>query len=121
MARDSGAKKVYFASASPAIRYPNIYGIDMPAANELIAHGRTEAEVAKEIGADRLVYQELDDLIDAVTTGNPELKEFDCSVFTGKYITGETDSYFTDLETRRNDEKKDNDENMVTIDLSDSD
>ncbi len=121
MARDSGAKKVYFASASPAIRYPNIYGIDMPAANELIAHGRTEAEVAKEIGADRLVYQELDDLIDAVTTGNPELKEFDCSVFTGKYITGETDSYFTDLETRRNDEKKNNDENMVTIDLSDSD
>ncbi|MEE9327796.1 MAG: amidophosphoribosyltransferase [Cocleimonas sp.] len=121
MARDSGAKKVYFASASPAIRYPNIYGIDMPAANELIAHGRTEAEVAKEIGADRLVYQELDDLIDAVTTGNPELKEFDCSVFTGKYITGETDSYFTDLEARRNDENKENDENMVTIDLSDSD
>lgn len=121
MARDSGAKKVYFASASPAIRYPNIYGIDMPAANELIAHGRTEAEVAKEIGADRLIYQELDDLIDAVTTGNHELKEFDCSVFNGQYITGETDSYFTDLETRRNDEKKETDENMVTIDLSDSD
>ena len=121
MARDSGAKKVYFASASPAIRYPNIYGIDMPAANELIAHGRSEAEVAKEIGADRLIYQELDDLINAVTTGNPDLKEFDCSVFTGKYITGETENYFTDLEERRNDAKKESDENMVAIDMSDSD
>jgi amidophosphoribosyltransferase len=121
MARDSGAKNVYFASASPAIRYPNIYGIDMPAAIELIAHGRTESEVAKEIGADRLFYQELDDLIDAVTTGNPKLKEFDCSVFTGKYITGETESYFTDLEARRNDAKKQKDEDMVAIDMSDSD
>ena len=121
MARDSGAKKVYFASASPAIRYPNIYGIDMPAAKELIAHGKTEAEVAKEIGADRLIYQELDDLIDAVTTGNPELKEFDCSVFTGKYVTGESESYFNDLEARRNDAKKESDENMVAIDMSDSD
>ncbi len=121
MARDSGANKVYFASASPAIRYPNIYGIDMPAAIELIAHGRTEDEVAKEIGADRLIYQDLDDLIDAITTGNPELKQFDCSVFTGKYITGETQSYFTDLEARRNDEKKQKDENMVAIDMSDSD
>jgi len=121
MARDSGAKKVYFASASPAIRYPNIYGIDMPAAKELIAHGRTEEEVAKEIGADRLIYQELDDLIDAVTTGNPNLKEFDCSVFTGKYVTGETESYFTSLEERRNDAKKESDENMVAIDMSDSD
>jgi len=121
MARDSGANKVYFASASPAIRYPNIYGIDMPAANELIAHNRTEAEVAREIGADRLVYQELDDLIDSVTTGNPKLKTFDCSVFTGKYITGETQSYFTDLEARRNDDKKHTDKNMVAIDMSDSD
>ena len=121
MARDSGANKVYFASASPAIRYPNIYGIDMPAANELIAHNRTEAEVAKEIGADRLVYQELDDLIESVTTGNPELKTFDCSVFTGEYITGETQSYFTDLEARRNDDKKHTDKNMVAIDMSDSD
>ena len=121
MARDSGANKVYFASASPAIRYPNIYGIDMPAANELIAHGRTEAEVAKEIGADRLIYQELDDLIDAITTGNSELKNFDCSVFTGEYITGETENYFTDLKIRRNDDKKQDNENMVAIDMSDSD
>ncbi len=121
MARDSGAKKVYFASASPAIRYPNIYGIDMPAANELIAHGRTEAEVAKEIGADHLIYQELNDLIDAVRIGNPDLKQFDCSVFTGEYVTGESESYFADLEEKRNDAKKQSIEDMVAIDMSDSD
>ncbi len=121
MARDSGANKVYFASASPAIRYPNIYGIDMPAAKELIAHGRTEEEVAEAIGADRLIFQSLDSLIDAVTTGNPELKQFDCSVFTGEYITGETKSYFDELESKRNDAKKANNENMVAIDMSDSD
>ena len=121
MARDSGANKVYFASASPAIRYPNIYGIDMPAASELIAHGKTDEEVAQEIGADRLIYQDLNDLIDAVRTGNPKLTEFDCSVFTGNYITGETEGYFTDLEERRNDAKKRKDEEMVAIDMSDSD
>lgn len=120
MARDSGANKVYFASASPAIRHPNIYGIDMPAAHELIAHNRTEAEVAAEIGADRLVYQEIDDMIDAVTAGNKNLKNFDCSVFTGDYITGENDSYFADLEVRRKDDKKEN-EKMVAIDMSDTD
>ena len=122
MARDSGANKVYFASASPAIRYPNIYGIDMPAANELIAHNKTEAEVAEAIGADRLIYQELDDLINAVTTGNPELQKFDCSVFTGEYVTGADDGYFTELEERRADAKKHKkDKNMAAIDMSDSD
>ncbi|HIO96315.1 MAG TPA: amidophosphoribosyltransferase [Leucothrix sp.] len=122
MARDSGAKKVYFASASPAVRYPNIYGIDMPAANELIAHGKTEAEVAKAIGADRLIYQELDDLVDAITVGNSTLKSFDCSVFTGKYITGETAHYFTELEEQRADAKKHKThEDTAAIDLSDSD
>lgn len=121
MARDSGAKKVYFASASPAIRYPNIYGIDMPAAHELIAHGRNTKEIAKEIGADKLVYQDLEDLITAVTQGNPELKNFDCSVFTGEYITGESEDYFEDLQERRNDAKKKKLENMVAIDMSDSD
>ncbi len=120
MARDSGANKVYFASASPAIRFPNIYGIDMPAAHELIAHNRTEEEVATEIGADRLVYQEIDDMIDAVTAGNRNLKNFDCSVFTGEYITGENDDYFSDLEIRRKDDKKEN-EKMVAIDMSDTD
>jgi len=121
MARDSGAKNVYFASASPAIRYPNIYGIDMPAATELIAHGKTEAEVAAAIGADKLIYQNLDDLIDAITTGNPDLKQFDCSVFTGEYITGESESYFTELESKRNDAKKNQNEDRVAIDMSDSD
>jgi len=121
MARDSGANKVYFASASPAIRYPNIYGIDMPAATELIAHNRTEAEVAEEIGADRLIYQDIDDLVNAVTVGNSELKQFDCSVFEGKYITGEEKTYFTNLEARRNDAKKNKNEDMVAIDMSDSD
>jgi len=121
MARDSGAKNVYFASASPAIRYPNIYGIDMPAATELIAHGKTESEVAEAIGADKLIYQNLDDLIDAITTGNPDLKNFDCSVFTGEYVTGESESYFTELESKRNDAKKRNDEDRVAIDMSDSD
>jgi len=120
MARDSGANKVYFASASPAIRYPNIYGIDMPAANELIAHDRTEEEVAKEIGADKLIYQDIDDMIDSVTSGNKNLTNFDCSVFTGKYITGECGDYFTDLEERRENDKKEH-EKMVAIDMSDTD
>ncbi len=120
MARDSGANKVYFASASPAIRHPNIYGIDMPAAHELIAHNRTEVEVAAEIGADRLIYQEIDDMIDAVTAGNNNLTKFDCSVFTGDYITGENDTYFTELEIRRANDKKEN-EKMVAIDMSDTD
>jgi len=120
MARDSGANKVYFASASPAIRHPNIYGIDMPAAHELMAHNRTEAEVAAEIGADRLIYQDIDDMIDAVTAGNKNLTKFDCSVFTGDYITGENDTYFTDLEIRRANDKKENEE-MVAIDMSDTD
>ena len=120
MARDSGAKKVYFASASPAIRYPNIYGIDMPAAHELIAHGRTEEEVAAEIGADKLIYQDLDRLLDAVTAGNKNLTKFDCSVFTGQYITGESDNYFIELEDRRNEEKQ-QEEKMVAIDMSNTD
>ncbi len=84
MARDAGAKKVYFASAAPPVRYPNVYGIDMPAANELIAHDRSEQEVCVAIGADRLIYQDLDDLIDAVRKGNPEIKHFDTSCFSNR-------------------------------------
>jgi len=121
MARDSGANKVYFASASPAIRFPNIYGIDMPAANELIAHNKSEEEVAREIGADRLIYQDLTDLLASITQGNPELEQFDCSVFDGNYITGESGVYFTELEARRNDTDKQKNKDMVAIDLSDSD
>jgi len=122
MARDAGARKVYFASASPPIRYPNIYGIDMPAAKELIAHGRTEQEVAEAIGVDKLFYLSLPDLIESVSKGNPRLRNFDCSVFTGKYVTGEDDDYFTELEALRNDEQQTKrDQNMASIDICNSD
>ncbi|GIT23359.1 MAG: hypothetical protein CM1200mP40_30410 [Gammaproteobacteria bacterium] len=90
MARDAGAKKVYFASAAPAIRFPNVYGIDMPAASELIAAGKTDDEVEKLIGADWLIYQDLDDLIASAAEGNPDIEQYECSVFNGEYITGES-------------------------------
>ncbi len=104
MARDAGAKKVYFASAAPPVRYPNVYGIDMPAAHELIAHNRTEDEVRVAIGADRVIYQELDDLIEAVRKGNPNIKHFDTSCFSNEYITGDIDeAYLERTEALRND------------------
>src|SRR5690606_22915822 len=107
MARDAGAQKVYFASAAPAVRYPNVYGIDMPAASELIAHGRTDEEVQELIGADWLVFQDLQDLIAASAEGNPEINHFDCSVFDGQYITGDVDdAYLQKLEQARNDAVK---------------
>jgi amidophosphoribosyltransferase len=107
MARDAGARKVYFASAAPAIRYPNVYGIDMPAATELIAAGKTDQEVEVQIGADWLIYQDLDDLIAAAAEGNPDLQHFECSVFNGEYITGDVDEmYLKRLELARNDAAK---------------
>lgn len=107
MARDAGAKKVYFASAAPPVRYPNVYGIDMPAAHELIAHGRTEEEVCSAIGADKLIYQDLQDLIDAVQKGNPEIKHFDTSCFDHQYITGDIDdAYLEKVEAQRNDKTR---------------
>jgi amidophosphoribosyltransferase len=106
MARDVGAKKVYFASAAPAIRFPNIYGIDMPSSEELIAYGRTEDEVGDAIGADRMIYQELQDLIDAVGKGNKKIKQFDCSVFTGEYVTEVSQEYLDQLKNIRGDKKK---------------
>jgi amidophosphoribosyltransferase len=106
MAKEAGAKKVYFASAAPAIKYQNLYGIDMPATSELIASNRTDEEVASEIGADWLVYQTLEDLIDTCKTGNPEIKEFEASIFTGEYITPLGENYLKDLETSRQDEVK---------------
>ncbi|MGZ8135903.1 MAG: amidophosphoribosyltransferase [Methylococcaceae bacterium] len=116
MARDAGAKKVYFASAAPPVRYPNVYGIDMPAAHELIAHNRTEEEVCQAIGADRLIYQNLDDLIDAVRKGNPAIKHFDTSCFSHEYITGDIDDNYLDhIEALRNDyaQGKRNSENFI--------
>lgn len=107
MAREAGARKVYFASAAPPVRYPNVYGIDMPAANELIAHGRTEKEVEKLIGADWLIFQDLEDLVAASAEGNRNITQFECSVFDGNYITGDVDDiYLKALEGRRKDSAK---------------
>ncbi|MDH2435100.1 amidophosphoribosyltransferase [Pokkaliibacter sp. MBI-7] len=107
MARECGAKKVYIASAAPAIRYPNVYGIDMPAVKELVGHGRTDEEVAEYIGADWLVYQDLGDLIESTAGADTPATQFDCSVFDGDYVTGDVDEqYFAKLEAARNDGAK---------------
>ena len=94
MAREAGAKKVFFASASPPIRYPNVYGIDMPYVEELVAHGRSVDEISNKIGADKLIYQDLDDLISSVKGDYNHLESFDCSCFNGEYITGGVDKDF---------------------------
>ncbi|MGB1714656.1 MAG: amidophosphoribosyltransferase [Arenicellales bacterium] len=94
MARDAGAKKVYFASAAPPVRYANVYGIDMPSRSELVANGRTDEEIGQFIGADRLLYQRLEDLIEAVREGNPEIIRVDASCFDGRYITGNVSADF---------------------------
>jgi len=106
MAREAGARKVYFASAAPPVRYPNVYGIDMPAATELIAHGRSEDEIEKLLGADWLVYQDLPDLVAAVAEGNERLAAFDTSCFSGEYITGLDDGYLGKLAESRSDAAK---------------
>ena len=96
LARDAGAASVFFASAAPPVRYPNVYGIDMPAASELIAHGRSVEQVCELIGADWLVYQDLADLVRCSREGNPRADGFDCSVFNGEYITGDVDQHYLD-------------------------
>jgi len=107
MAREAGANKVYFASAAPPVRYPNVYGIDMPAAEELIANNRTVEEVQEQIGTDKLIYQDLGDLIEAASEGNPQITEFDTSCFSREYVTGDVDAeYFTDLAAARSDGAK---------------
>src|SRR5690554_3919140 len=104
MARDAGAKNVYFCSAAPAVRYPNVYGIDMPSVHELIAHNRSTEEVADLIGADWLVYQDLEDLIDSVSGGKIKIDQYDCAVFDGVYVTGDIDQqYLQRIESERND------------------
>jgi amidophosphoribosyltransferase len=104
MARDSGARQVFFASASPPVRHPNVYGIDMPTSRELIANGRTHDEVAREIGADRLIYQDLDALIEDCRSVNPKVTNFEASCFSGVYITGDvTAEYLAGIEATRND------------------
>ena len=107
MARDSGARKVYFASAAPPVRFPNVYGIDMPAADELMASNRTVEQVEQQIGADRLFYQDLNDLIEAASEGNPQITRFDTSCFSKEYVTGDVDAdYFAALELVRSDDAK---------------
>jgi amidophosphoribosyltransferase len=107
LAREAGASKVYFASAAPPVRYPNVYGIDMPAASELIANGRDVKEIEELIGADRLIYQDLHGLIRSVKHDNSAITEFDTSCFSGEYVTGDvTEEYLSELESRRNDAAK---------------
>ena len=112
MARVAGAKKVFFASAAPPVRYPNVYGIDMASKNEFVAHNKTTDEVCQSIGADKLIYQNLKDLIWSVQQGNPDILSFDCSCFDGKYLTNDIDtSYLDNLEARRSDQAKQ--DNMI--------
>jgi len=121
MAREAGARRVYFASAAPPVRYPNVYGIDMPTTEELIAHGRTEVEVGAFIGADRLIYQALGDLVAACRRGNLAIENFDTSCFTGEYVTGDvTPAYLQSLRERRGEFVRENgrDVRNTLIDLS---
>jgi len=107
MAKDVGAKKVIMASCAPPIRYPNVYGIDMPSRVELVAHGRTMDEVAEAIGADVVIFQTLPDLVASVRQVNPAIERFECSVFSGEYVTGGVDGQYLDhLESTRADNMK---------------
>jgi amidophosphoribosyltransferase len=106
MARDAGARKVYLASAAPAVRHPNIYGIDMPSVHELVAHGRTDEEVQQLLNCDWLIYQDLKDLEEAVSGPKQRIERFDSSCFNGEYVTGIDDGYFERIEQQRSDEAK---------------
>jgi len=119
MARDAGARKVYFASAAPPVKFPNVYGIDMPSRRELIATGRTDEEICREIGADKLIYQDLDDLKEAVRRINPSIKYFEASCFDGDYITGDiTLEYLDTIEAAREAGKALKDEDIGQMDLN---
>jgi amidophosphoribosyltransferase len=107
MAREAGAKKVYFASAAPPVRYPNVYGIDMPTPDELVANGRDIEQIREEICADRVIFQDLQDLLDAAHEGNPRITQFDASCFDGEYVTGDVSRDYLDrIEQVRNDAAK---------------
>jgi amidophosphoribosyltransferase len=119
MARDSGARKVFFASAAPPVRFPNVYGIDMPTRAELIAAERSEEEVAREIGADALVYQDLEELKDAVRRVNPRLTGFETSCFDGIYVTGDiTRDYLRDIEIQRDARRDSAEDENAQLDLN---
>ena len=107
MAREAGANKVFFASAAPPVRFPNVYGIDMPSRDELLATGRSDDEICREIGADALIYQDLDALVRDIQRSNPAIKQFDCSCFDGCYVTGDiTETYLAEIESARGDMDK---------------
>jgi len=106
MAREAGARKVYLASAAPPVRYPNVYGIDMPSSDELVAHGRSDLEVQQQLGCDWLIYQDLADLEAAVGGPKQRLTQFDSSCFTGEYVTGIQPGYFERIRQLRSDEAK---------------
>jgi amidophosphoribosyltransferase len=107
MAREAGANKVYFASAAPPVRFPNVYGIDMPSVNELVANGRTVEQIRDEISADYLIFQDLEDLLDSAREGNPDIKNYDASCFDGIYVTGDIDqNYLNHIEQLRSDASK---------------
>ena len=107
LAREAGARKVYFASAAPPVRHPYVYGIDMPAASELVAARRDVDEVAREIGADWLIYQDLDDLVAACRHDNAAISEFDTSCFSGEYVTGDvTPEYLARVQAERSEQAK---------------
>ena len=119
LAREAGARKVYFASAAPPVRYPNVYGIDMPTRAELIAAHRSEAEVGMEIGADALIYQDLDALKEAVRKTNPKLASFETSCFDGVYVTGDvTSDYLHIIESRRDAQRDSGDDEGAQLDLN---
>jgi len=107
MARQAGARKVYFASAAPEVRFPNVFGIDMPSPTELIAHERTADEIGELIGADWMLYQDLEDLKRAITKFNDQIDDFDTCVFNGKYVTGTvSQEYLNRIDAKRNDDAK---------------
>lgn len=119
MAREAGAKRVYFASAAPPVRYPNVYGIDMPSPSELVAHNRNADEICKKIGADRLIYLDLEDLIKAAHKGNKSITHFDTSCFNGEYITGDIDeNYLEMINALRNDKARTKVSNTSQTELS---
>jgi amidophosphoribosyltransferase len=119
MARESGARKVFFASAAPPVRFPNVYGIDMPTRAELIAAHRSEEEVAREIGADALIYQDLNELKDAVRRANPKLTSFETSCFDGVYVTGDvTTDYLRAIEIQRDASRDESEEESAQLDLN---
>ena len=118
MAREAGARRVFFASAAPPVRYPNVYGIDMPTREELIAYGRSEPEIAREIGSDELIYQDLEALREDVHSVNPQVTNFEDSCFSGHYITGDvTREYLDDVETKRRDGAKVADQEAASTQL----